>query len=139
MKICRKKRVWSLMVFCLLTAFYAVEAGAQSSLPPPISPWISMFNYNRGGALSNYHTFVVPQQRAAQEFQAQERQIQAQGARQQQLQGEVDKVLNQPRKTINFGSRQPSGYGQYMHYYQNGVMRSPVPNFTPAATGRRRY
>lgn len=116
------------------------EASAQTQ--PPISPWLSMFNYNRGNPLSNYHTYVVPQQQAIQTFQTQERQIQTQGrqiqaqaAQQRSLQGEVDGVLGPPRKVGSIGGARGPGYRQYLHYYQ-GLPQGGVPSFS---NGQRRY
>lgn len=115
--------------------FFNVPVQAQSQLPPPISPWLSMFNYNRGNALSNYHTYVVPQQQAQKAYQSQQTQIRKQAAQQQVVQGEVEKILNQPRKVGSGASRSAGGYGQYLHYYQGGVSSRPVPQFS--SPGRR--
>lgn len=101
--------------------WFAEQAAAQYR--PPLSPWLSLFNDNRGGVLSNYHTFVLPRQQIIQEFQTQERQIQSQAAQQQQLQGEVDKVLIQPRKTQSLGGNRAAGFGQHLHYYQGIPVR----------------
>ncbi len=135
--VCRNALVC--LLFC--AAFVTVSASSVSAqTQPPISPLLSMFNYNRGGAQSNYHAFVVPQQKAIQTFQAQERQIQSQGrqiqaqsAQQRSLQDEVGGVLNAPRQVGSIGGAKGAGYRQYLHYYQ-GLPQGGVPSY---ATGRR--
>lgn len=119
----------------LIITFLTVGS-ASAQYQPTISPWLQMFNNNRGGALSNYHTFVRPQQMAIQEFQTQERQIRSQAAQQQQLQGEMDKILTTPRKTQSIGGNRAAGYGQHLHYYQ-GIPSRNHTNYGYGAARRR--
>lgn len=128
------KIIRSLLIVLAMTVLMTPSASAQYQ--PTISPWLSMFNNNRGGALSNYHTFVKPQQMAIQEFQTQERQIRSQAAQQQQLQGEVDKILTAPRKSQSIGGMHTSGYGQHLHYYQ-GIPGRNHTNYGYGAARRR--
>lgn len=127
------KIIRNLLIVSAMTVLTAPAANAQYQ--PSISPWLQMFNNNRGGALSNYHTFVRPQQMAIQEFQSQDRQLRSQASQQQQLQGEVDKIMNAPRKSQGIGNR-AAGYGQHLHYYQGIPARSHT-NYGYGA-GRRR-
>lgn len=124
-----------LRTLCFVAALFFFHSTVSAQLPPPISPWLSMFNNNRG-PLGNYHTYVMPQQQAQQQAQQQQAQIRTQGTQQQMLQGEVDQVLNQP-KTAGSKSRAVAGYGQYSHYYKAGVAARPVPQFTNPGQRRR--
>lgn len=125
-----KKVVAFLFVpFAVLSLGLLLQVEARAQLPPPISPWLNMFNNNRGNPLSNYHTYVRPEQQIIKEFQSQERQIRQQATQQQQLTGDVDKVLNMPRKKPSMGSARGAGFGQHMHYYQNLPARA-VPQFS---------
>lgn len=130
-----------LAVFCLVGVSEVSAQSAQSN--PALSPWLSMFNNNRGGTLSNYHEFVRPRQEIYQAYQNQQRQIQQQNSQQRMMQtemnqllndGTTDRILNEPRQTKSIGGMQGAGYRQYMHYYQGGMPRGGVPNF---ATGRK--
>ncbi len=134
----------------MLTRFYGVvlamlcTASLSAQGPPPaISPWLSMFNNNRGGALSNYHTFVQPQQRAIQaiqtqgqqihQLQSQAQQFQASGGPQRSLR-DGGRVLAAPRQVGSIGGMRGAGFRQYLHYYQ-GLPQGGVPSY--ARPGRR--
>ncbi|MCL2742501.1 MAG: hypothetical protein FWE67_01470 [Planctomycetaceae bacterium] len=110
----------------------------SAQLPPPISPWMNMFQSSRGNPLGNYHTYVKPQMNMMNEFRAQGAAIQRQSAQGRQLSDSVDKVLDMPRKRPSIGGQRGAGFGQHIHYYPN--MRSaPVPNYsTPQVGGRVR-
>lgn len=129
------------VVVLLLETVFAARCEAQAPLSPALSPWLSLFNNNRGGVLDNYHAFVLPQQRAIQEFNTQRQQLQQQGSqiqmqgmRQRELLGELDKTLDAPRKTQSLGGANPAGYQQYLHYYQ-GLPARGVPYYN----NTRRY
>lgn len=109
-----------------MSLIFAAESAAQ--LQPPLSPWLNMFNNNRGSALSNYHTFVRPEQQIIQGFQTQERQLRQQASQQSAMQGEVDKILNMPKQRPSAGGMRGCGFGQHMHYYQN-IPAQRVPQF----------
>lgn len=117
------------VLFTILLAGQMFQSEVKAQLPPPISPWLNMFNNNRGNPLSNYHTYVRPEQQIIREFQSQEKQIRQQASQQQQLSGEMDKVLDMPRKKPSMGSSRGAGFGQHMHYYQN-IPARPVPQFS---------
>ena len=131
-----RRFVFGFLAAVAFLLLFTTESVAQFSSQPPLSPWLSLNNYNRGGVLPNYLEFVRPQQQAIQQFQSQQRQIQSQGAQQQQMQGDMDKILQQPRKTVNFGAQRPSAYNEYLHYYQ-GIPRRPVPYFSGTGGARR--
>jgi hypothetical protein len=126
-----------------LFSIYAANVSGQSS--PALSPWLSLFNNNRGGVLDNYNEFVKPKQDMLRSLQDQGSQIRQQGSQQQALQGSMnqllndgstDRVLAEPRLTKSIGGMNGAGFRQYMHYYQNGVQQGGVPNFSQP--GRRR-
>ena len=100
----------------------AERASAQSR--PPLSPWLSLFNENRGGILPNYQTFVVPQMQVQREFAQQERQI-------QQQQAQINKALNAPKNRPSYSPSRGAGYRQYLHYYQG------LPQGGPPYQGKR--
>ena len=103
---------WTLLVFSL------VEGVAAQSPRPPISPWLSMFQSNRGNVLDNYHAYVAPQLHAQQEFSQQQTQN-------KDLQRQIDKALNPP-KARPAGGGTNAGYRQYLHYY-NGLPQGGPP------------
>lgn len=134
--------VWGVSVLCTLCAGEASgQYSAQSA--PTLSPWLSMFNNNRGGVLSNYHEFVRPRQEMYQAYQQQQQQLNRQNTQQRALQGEMNQLLNdgstdrilaEPRQTKSIGGMQGAGFRQYLHYYQGGMPQGGVPQY---ATGRR--
>lgn len=120
-----------LVTMSIFTILFENAASAQAS-NPALSPWLLMNNYNRGNALSNYHTYVRPQQQAIREFQTQERQMQQQQTRQQQLMDEVkniDNVLNAPQKKKAMGSSTGAGFNQHLQYYPQSYRQGNVPQF----------
>ena len=122
MKI-RMKRFLGMVVACAASVlFLAPESTAQTK--PAISPWLSMFNDNRGGVLDNYHTFVAPQLQMQKEFAQQERQM-------QQQQAQINKALNPPKKRMGYSPSNGAGYRQYLHYY------SGLPQGGPPYQGKR--
>lgn len=130
-----------LAVFCLVGVSEVSAQSAQSN--PALSPWLSMFNNNRGGVLSNYHEYVKPRQEMYKAYQEQQQQLNRQGGQQRQLQGEMNqllndgstnRILNEPRRVKSIGGMQGAGYRQYLHYYQGGLPQGGVPQF---ATGRK--
>lgn len=152
-------------VLCLLVAVLSVAAvspSASAQLPPPISPWMGMFDRSRGpGTLDNYNRNVRPQQDMMKAYANQASQIQAQQQVLQALQAQSggssgggmgardltgttgggssptrDIVLAPPQE-IPSAQRNPAGFNQYLHYYPQGSMpRRPVPNFS--SPGQRR-
>ncbi len=141
--------VFSVLSFVVLCFFVVDEISAQT-LPaqprPTISPWLSMFNNNRNGVLSNYHEFVRPRQEIYKAYENQQRQIQQQTAQQRVMQQEIrseaallndsssQRILAEPRRTKSIGGMQGAGFRQYLHYYQGGLPQGGVPQFS---TGRR--
>jgi hypothetical protein len=149
-------------VLCSLVAALAVLAMASpafAQLPPPISPWMGMFDRPRS-ELGNYLGNVRPQQNLmraaashANQLQSQQRALQAM----QQSQGlggagtrnlmegaaappggasSMRDVLPPPRE-IPRAQRHPAGFNQYLHYYPaHSLPRRPVPNFSPAGSRR---
>ena len=93
--------------------------GASAQLPPRLSPWLGINNDPRGNILDNYHTYVAPQIQAQQEFARQQ-------AQQKDLQRQIDKVLNPPKKRPAYASGSGAGYRQYLHYY-NGLPQGGPP------------
>ena len=152
------------LVQCLLIVvltFLVVCSSAFAQLPPPISPWMGMFDRNRGpGSISNYHHNVKPQQDMMRAYAAQANQLQSQQQALQTLQSGMgsggggggsgigsrdlagvavatDDMLLAPPREIPRMQRNPAGFNQYLHYYPPGSLpRQPVPNFSQA--GRRR-
>jgi hypothetical protein len=149
-------------VLCLLVAVLTVSIvspSALAQLPPPVSPWMGMFDRPTSPTLGNFLGNVRPQQdlmRAAtahvNQMQAQQRALQALqtpqgglgagGAGGRNLAGpagggsSAQYVLAPPR-VIPRAQRSPAGFNQYLHYYPSHSMpRRPVPNFS--STGRRR-
>ncbi|MDR0705021.1 MAG: hypothetical protein LBF88_08535 [Planctomycetaceae bacterium] len=122
---------------------YSGNVYGQSS--PALSPWLSLFNNNRGGVLDNYNEFVKPKQDMLRALQDQGNQLRQQGIRQQTMQGSMNQLLNdgstdrilaEPRQTKSIGGMNGAGFRQYLHYYQGGVQQGGVPNFSQP--GRRR-
>ena len=120
-----------LLGLCIIVVAATTESVSAQQARPPISPWLSLFNENRGGILDNYHTFVAPQLQMQQEFAQQGRQLQQQQAQQRDLQGQIDKVLNPPKKRPSYSSSNGAGYRQYLHYY------SGLPQGGPPYQGKR--
>ena len=108
---------WLIAVSTILV-FSFVEGAAAQSPRPAISPWLSLFQNNRGNPLDSYHTFVAPQILAQQEFSQQQTQN-------RDLQRQIDKVLNPP-KARPTGGGTGAGYRQYLHYY-NGLPQGGPP------------
>ena len=153
-------------VLCLLVAALVgsvVSPPAFAQLPPPISPWMGMFERPHNPTLGNFLGTVRPQQNVmraaaahADQLQAQQRALQAlQQQQQQQTAGgttgartlaggtaaptggamSARDVLAPPRE-LPRTQRNPAGFNQYLHYYPaHSMPRRPVPNFS--ATGRR--
>ena len=137
--------------------FLVLSSTALAQLSSPISPWMGMFDRNRGpGTISNYHQNVKPQQDLLKAYTAQQNQMQSQqqalqalqsggsggGAGPRNLTGPggapvgAGGVLSPPREIPSM-QRNPAGFNQYSHYYpQSSMPRRPVPNFS--TTGRRR-
>jgi len=125
----QKRHFCRLFGFCLLAVVLMTqEASAQS---PPLSPWLSLFNDNRGNILDNYHTFVAPQIQMQKDFAQQEQQIQRQQAGQKSLESQLDKALNAPKKRASFAPGNGAGYRQYLHYYKG------LPQGGPPYHGKR--
>jgi|GEM_PF-2074540 len=151
-------------VFCLLVASLAVSAVSSSALaqlPPPISPWMHMFDRPANPTLGNFLGNVRPQQDLMRAHAVQANQLRAQQQALQafQTQGGLGSgdggvgarnlvgtapggglsaldVLDPPRE-IPRVQRGAAGFNQYMHYYpSHSLPRKPVPNFSSA--GRRR-
>ncbi len=133
------------IAFTFLATGNARSQSTQSR--PAISPWLSMFNENSNGVLSNYHEYVRPRLELYQAYENQQRQIQQQAVQQrvmeQQIQSGVQATLNDgsaprilaaPNRVKSIGGMQGAGYRQYLHYYPRGLPQGGVPNF---ATGRR--
>jgi len=93
--------------------------GAAAQVRPPLSPWLGINNYSRGNILDNYHTYVAPQIQAQEEFSRQQSQ-------QKDLQRQIDKALNPPKKRPSYGSNNGAGFRQYLHYY-NGLPQGGPP------------
>jgi hypothetical protein len=138
----------SKLIFILLcvTVWVSVYSGniyGQSS--PALSPWLSLFNNNRGNVLDNYNEFVKPKQDMFRALQDQGTQLRQQGMRQQTMQGSMnqllndgstDRVLSEPNQTRSIGGMNGAGFRQYLHYYQGGMQQGGVPNFSQP--GRQR-
>ena len=99
--------------------------GATAQTRSPFSPWLGMNNDPRRNVLDNYHTYVAPQIQAQQEFARQQSQ-------QKDLQRQIDKALNPPKKRPSYGPSGGAGYRQYSHYY------SGLPQGGPPYQGKRR-
>ena len=110
---------------CIIAVIAMVES-ASAQTRPPISPWLSLFNENRGSILDNYHTFVAPQLQLQKDFAQQERQMQQQQTQQRDLEGKISKVLNPPKKRPSYSASNGAGYRQYLHYY-NGLPQGGPP------------
>ena len=145
-------------VLCLLFVLTMFDSPAWAQLPPPISPWMGMFERPRS-TLGNYLSNVRPQQDMLKAYAAQQSQLYVQQKALQSLgQGssggstgvrdlvgktggggetvDFPSVLAPPRE-IPSVQRNPAGFNQYLHYYPpNAMPRRPVPNFS--STGRRR-
>jgi hypothetical protein len=133
---------------------------AVAQLQPAISPWMGMFDRNRGaGSLGPYLSNVRPQQDMRKAYAAQASQLQSQQQALKSLQGggggggsspmdlsgvmgggsagTQDKTLLQPPREIPSTQRSPAGFYQYLHYYpSNSLPRRPVPYYSTSG-GRR--
>jgi len=118
-------------LFGLCVVVVAMSESVSAQTRPPISPWLSMFNNSRGNVLDNYHTYVMPQMQIQQEFAQQERQMRQQQMQQRSLEGQIDKVLNPPKKRPSYSSSNGAGYRQYLHYYKG------LPQGGPPYHGKR--
>ncbi|MDR0337914.1 MAG: hypothetical protein LBI18_12570 [Planctomycetaceae bacterium] len=135
-------------ILLCVTVWVSVHSGniyGQSS--PALSPWLSLFNNNRGGVLDNYNEFVKPKQDMFRALQDQGTQLRQQDIRQRTMQssmnqllndGTTDRILSEPRQTRSIGGMNGAGFRQYLHYYQGGVQQGGVPNFSQPGSGRRR-
>ena len=161
-----QKNVFKPVLYLLVVVLtlLAVGSPASAQLPPPISPWMGMFDRNRNpSSISNYHQYVKPQQDMMRAYAAQASQLQNQQQALQALQSSGglggdsggardmtgasispsgggsdgrNMLLSAPRE-IPSTQRNPAGFNQYLHYYPSGSLpRQPVPNFS--TTGRRR-
>ncbi|MDR0608857.1 MAG: hypothetical protein LBG58_01990 [Planctomycetaceae bacterium] len=137
------KSMFVLLGVAVWILVYSGNLYGQSS--STLSPWLSLFNNNRGGVLDNYNEFVKPKQDMLRTLQDQGTQLRQQGIRQQTMQGSMnqllndgstDRVLAEPRQTKSIGGVNGAGFRQYLHYYQGGVQHGGVPNFSQP--GRRR-
>jgi hypothetical protein len=146
------KYITKLVLFGLFAAAVPLVTvhSAFAQLPPAISPWMGMFDRNRGNGLDKYNQYVKPQQDYLKAYAAQQGQIQAQQQMLQQAMsgsgngggggsrtlssGGGHSFLKAPRE-IPSGSSGAANFNQYLHYYQGGLPRQPVPNFS---SGRRR-
>ncbi len=124
-----KRLYWTLGLCMLVVVLISNTASAQTR--PALSPWLSLFNDNRGGVLDNYHTFVAPQIQVQREFAQQEQQIQQQQTQQKKIEGQIDKALNAPKKRPSYSPGNGAGYRQYLHYY------SGLPQGGPPYHGKR--
>ena len=150
----------------VVLAFFAMSFSAFAQLPPPISPWMGMFDRTRGpGSISPYHQNVRPQQDAMRAYAAQANQLQSQQQALRALQSggmtggsssgggsgigprdlagmsgvavAADDMLLAPPREIPSMQRNPAGFNQYLHYYPpHSLPRKTAPYFSP--TGRRR-
>ena len=160
-----QKRVFKPVLYLLVVLTLPVAGpSASAQLPPPVSPWMGMFDRNRNpSSISNYHQYVKPQQDMMKAYAAQASQLQSQQQALQALQSSggygggsggardmtgasvspngggsdgKNMLLLAPRE-IPSTQRNPAGFNQYLHYYPSGSLpRQPVPNFS--ATGRGR-
>ena len=144
-------------VLCSLFLLTVLGSSALAQLPPPVSPWMGMFDQQRS-PLGNYLSNVKPQQDMMRAYATQQSQMQAQQRALQALgsgssgggSGSRDlatisgggggagfpTVLAPPRE-IPSVQRNPAGFNQYLHYYPpNAMPQRQVPNFSSA--GRRR-
>ena len=159
-----KKTILCLLVVVL--TFLVMSSSALAQLPPPISPWMGMFDRTRyPGSISPYHQNVKPQQDMMRAYAAQSSLLQSQQQALRTLQsssggGGVGSGIN-PRDLTDTGiagtgaptkdmllappreipsmQRNPAGFNQYLHYYPPGSLpHQPVPNFSPASRSRVR-
>ncbi len=122
-----------IMAACVgVLLFIASTASAQTR--PALSPWLSLYNNNRGGVLDNYHTFVAPQMQIQKDFQQQGQQIQRQQTEQRTLEDQINKTLNAPKKRASYSPQNGAGYRQYLHYYD----AKSLPQGGPPYHGKRR-
>jgi len=152
-------------VLCLLavaSATLILSPVASAQLPPPISPWMGMFERPHNPTLGNYLGTVRPQQNLMRATSAHANQLQAQQLALQALQMQGGgfgggtgiraladaaglaptggaltprDVLAPPREIPSI-QRHPAGFNQYLHFYPSHSMpRRPVPNFS--TPGRR--
>ena len=119
----RWERFVGLLGLCVVAVVASTES-ASAQYSPPLSPWLSMYNQNRGGILDNYHTFVMPQFEAQKEFAQQQSQ-------QKDMQRQIDQILNPPKKRPSFTSSGGAGYRQHLHYYRG------LPQGGPPYHGKR--
>ncbi|MDR1269280.1 MAG: hypothetical protein LBK82_07125 [Planctomycetaceae bacterium] len=137
------KLMFILLCVTVWVSAYSGNIYGQSS--PALSPWLSLFNNNRGGVLDNYNEFVKPKQDMLRTLQDQGNQLRRNASTQQSMQGSMnqilndgstDRILSEPRQTKSIGGMNGAGFRQYLHYYQGGVQQGGVPNFSQP--GRRR-
>jgi hypothetical protein len=130
---------------CIAVWVSAYSGNIYGQTSSTLSPWLSLFNNNRGGVLDNYNEFVKPKQDMLRTLQDQGNQLRQQGMRQQTMQGSMNQLLNdgstdrilaEPRQIKSIGGMNGAGFRQYLHYYQGGVQQGGVPNFSQP--GRRR-
>ena len=145
------KLVLYLSVIALAVPAMNVSVWAQ--LPPPVSPWMGMFDRPLNPTFGNYLGNVRPRQELQRTQAAQTSQLQTQQRALQALQQgggaastsardlvggavapaggatSLRDVLAPPRERPSMQS--PAGFNQYLHYYPPGSMpRRPVPNFS---------
>jgi hypothetical protein len=121
-----------LFKICLLGFFLcfplAIQAqppfSGQSSAGPIVSPYLGLANNGNGNAdVSNYFTIVLPQIRAQQEFQRQQRQI-SQLQTQQRATPLAGTRGGSPIQTPQIRSTgHQSFFNAYSHYYTQPVRR----------------
>jgi hypothetical protein len=111
------KNLFLLLGFAVFVVGTVQSVSAQ--LQPPLSPWLNLFNNSRGNVLDNYHTYVAPQIQAQQDFATQQSQ-------QKDLQRQIDKALNAPKKRPSYAPGNGAGYRQYLHYY-SGLSQGGPP------------
>ena len=120
---------WLFALGVLVVTMTAESVSSQTR--PPISPWLSLFNNNRGNVLDNYHTYVMPQMQVQKEFEQQGQQLRQQQTQQRNLEGQIDKVLNAPKKRPSYSPASGAGYRQHLHYYKG------LPQGGPPYHGKR--
>jgi hypothetical protein len=124
------------VVLLMVFLFQALPETASAQLPPPISPWMNMFQSSRGNPFGNYQMYVKPQMDMMNEFKSQGQAIQRQETQGKQLEGDVDKMLAMPRKKPAMYGPPACGFGQHLHYYNN-LGAAPVPNYSVPRVGGR--
>jgi hypothetical protein len=117
-----------LLVVCFVWGF-ASEATAQNR--SAFSPWLGMQN-SRSGSLPNYQAFVRPQMDMLKELQDQSTMLKQQDS----IQKDMSRILEAPREKPSMSGSQPSGFRQYLHYYQ-GLPQGGVPYYSGSRGARR--